>query len=221
MPNQSLDPSVFRHIGFDTRQLTRLVQVVHALDTPGSHRLNATRAGESIAHVDFDVVDDPGAVSGLHIDLTDVAASACDPCGDRQRVRVGGHVVVHVGIGIDGWGAEIVVGGKQAWSTADLACGDLVAATVLRPGIYRLVNGTAEAKVTVAYPKLLDGRYRPGEPTRLRSNGATIAPARATLTPAAALVVEVRKGGSVQLELIKPDDRRPKRTVRTNPAPKR
>jgi hypothetical protein len=35
------------------------------------------------------------------------------------------------------------------------------------------------------------------------------------------LVVEVRNGGSVQLELVKPDDRRPKRTPRTNPAPKR
>jgi hypothetical protein len=212
MSATSLDPSIFRHIGFESTRLTRLVQIVHSLDKPGRRRLHATRNGDSVAHIDFDVVDDPGAVTGLHIDLSDLAGCACDPCGSPHRIRAGGHIVVHVGHGIDAWGAEVFVeGGECEWSSHHLSPGDLVAATVLRPGTYRLVNGAAEGKVTVAYPKVLDGRYRPGDPTRVRSNGATIAPARVTMGPASAIVVEVRKGGTVQLELVKADDRRPKR----------
>jgi hypothetical protein len=115
-----------------------------------------------------------------------------------------------VGSGVDAWGAELSAGGKRLeWSTAQLQPGDMVSATVLRPGTYELRHGETAAPVTVAYPKALHGPYRPEPPVHVRSAAATFAPARIRLGPAGTLVVELRDGGPLSLRLVEPDDRPP------------
>mgnify|MGYP001214512463 CR=1 FL=1 len=211
MPRNSvIDSSLFRHIGFDSSAITRLVQIVHPLTETGRRRLVSTRGGQPAGQVDFEVVDDSTAPASITVDLAAAGAQSADACGALPCVRAGGHLVVHVGSGIDAWGAELSAGGKRPeWSTAELQPGDLVSATLMRPGSYRLQHAEASATVTVTYPKVLERPYRPEPPVHVRSSANSFAPARIRLGPAGTLVVELRDGGPLSLRLVEPDDRPP------------
>lgn len=211
MPRNSvIDSSLFRHIGFDSAAITRLVQIVHPLAEAGRRRVVSTRDGQPTGHLDIEVVDDANAPPSMTVDLSGLQVEGADACAALPCVRVGGHLVLTVGYGVDAWGATLSSGGKRVeWSTAQLQPGDLVCATVMRPGSYRLRHGEVSAPVTVAYPKVLTGPYLPEPPVHVRSTAATFAPARIRLGPAGTLVVELRDGGPLSLQLVEPDDRPP------------
>ena len=172
-----INTTLFTQIGLDSGALTQLGSVVHQVPEPGEYRGVVLVDEQQVADFAF-VVAKQGRPQ-LDVDVAALAGPADDDCGcgpraDDGPLAPGGHLLLHVGSGRAAYAvvvSAVTANGRSqvVLDTRELATGDLFAATVLRPGRYRVANTVtgAEAKLDVAYPELGRRPMLPGEPVRV------------------------------------------------------
>jgi hypothetical protein len=208
---------LFTQIGLDSGALTLLGSVVHPVPEPGIYRLVVNRDGREVGELDIEVTD--GGAAQLDVDLSSVGPGASKParggcCGSddvQHDLRPGGHLLLHVGEGPGRYSAALfAVGddkGRPVLDTTLLGPGDTFAATVLRPGRYRVTAPAsgAEAVLVVRYPVRGKEPYRPADPIQV-TVGNGFDPKELEIGPAQGIAFHVTSSARIEIALVEPDD---------------
>ena len=214
-----ISTSLFTQIGLDSGALTQLGSVVHPVPEPGEYRGVVLVDEQQVADFAF-VVAKQGRPQ-LDVDVAALVGPADDDCGcgpraDDGPLAAGGHLLLHVGSGRAAYAvvvSAVTANGRSqvVLDTRELAKGDLFAATVLRPGRYRVANTVtgAEAKLDVAYPELGRRPMLPGEPVRV-TVGERFEPDDISVRASQGQVYAVESGARIVIELVEPYDRKPR-----------
>jgi hypothetical protein len=210
-------PYLFAQTGLDSGALTMLGTVVHQITEPGKYRGTSTGpGGTSTAAFYLTVANEPG-INQVNIDLATLFAmsstsSGCDCASTTNHFVLGSHgyAVFHVSGGPGGHSvrlgrASIMPQAKDFDSTA-LTNGDLFAATILRPGTYKVINTCQKkaepAELTVAYPKPGKTAYVPLMPLRVDCTEAGFSMAKMQLTAMQGCIFACKARSRIVIELV-------------------
>lgn len=195
-------PYLFAQSGLDSGALTMLGMVVHKMTEPGEYRGTTSGPGGGGSVFYLTVTKEPG-VTQVDIDLAaltspppapanDCGCSGNPPAGTKNVFTVGAHgyAVFHVSGGSGGHavrlGRAAAAPAEKAFDSTALKDGDIFAASVLRPGAYKVSNalqkGAAIAELLVAYPQPGKSAYTPSSPVRVECTASLSGPARIELT---------------------------------------
>lgn len=201
---------LFTQIGLDSGALGALGSVVHRFDEEGSYLATVIVDGREEAEFGLHVVED--GPQGRQVDLATAgkASDPCDPCGDDDvTVGVGGWLSFYVGSGGHRYAVLVRRSGKRGaeFDSRRLQHGDLFAATVLRPGTYRVTNeyGKGSSELVVRYVRPGKGRYQPARPVKIKV-GESLAKDSLKVGPAQGLIFEAQCEARIVVELVEPDD---------------
>jgi hypothetical protein len=215
-------PFLFSQIGLDSGALTLLGCIVHRLTDPGEYRGVAIRPNVP-ASVFYLTVEGGRAINQVNIDLAALAdpsasSQSCCTGGEMQDgsgqcrflLGAGGYVAFHVSGGPGGFAVRL---GKSAeepqpkdFDSTALTDGDLFAATILRPGRYRITNLAQEhaqaGEIDVAYPLFDKTAYQPPPPIRVNCTQTGFDPARVALTATQGSIFVCRASSRLKIELV-------------------
>ena len=203
--------AVFTQIGLDSGALGLLGSVVHRFHGHG-HYLGTAFVDDE-PRGEFEIVVSKDAAPATQVDLSALTSPSSEYCCDARRpsypVAPGGHIAFYVGSGNERWATQI--GDPRAreaeFDSRELKGEDLFAASILRPGTYRVSNalGTGNTEITVRYPTPGKKPYRPEDPIRLKVNDPeSRKPLR--VGPAQGIIFEATESARIVVELTKPDD---------------
>lgn len=164
--NVVLNRPVFAQRAFDSRALTVLTTLFHRFPEAGDCDLRIWRDERLIHRAHVRVVAE-GAPLQLHLDL-----AALQETGGPYALAVGGVIGFYVSRGVGRYRVEIAqLTHREKVVRLDnsqvIPEGDLFAVTLVRPGIYRVlqVEGRGEGEIRVRLPG--KERYRPDQATRV------------------------------------------------------
>lgn len=218
-----VEPFIFSQIGLDSGSLTMLGAIVHPLFEPGEYRGLATRAGGD-SQVFLLTVDEKRPAVQVDVDLaTLVERGAVRPCGcgadhgGMAHFVVGGraHVVFHVSGGPGGFSVHLTRAEEgpraKAFDSTRLGEGDIFAATILRPGVYSVVNAAAGAEaapgsIEVAYPEIGKTPHRPPDPVRVECGRGGFVPSSLRLTAMQGCAFLCRVPSRIVIRLERPQE---------------
>jgi hypothetical protein len=228
--NASPHPYLFTQFGLDSGALTLLGTVVHQFTEPGEYR--GAAGGPGGASTPFYLtVDKSPAVNQVNIDLATlgapaVAASGCDcetPPTASNRFSLGAHgyAVFHVSGGAGGHyvkiGRAAAAPAAKDFDSTSLKNGDLFAATILRPGRYKVTNahhkGAKHSDLTVTYPGRGKAAFQPPPTLRVECTAAGFSSPRLELKATQGIVFTCQDPSRIVIELIEALD--PPRERRT------
>jgi hypothetical protein len=215
-------PYLFTQTGLDSGALTLLGSVVHKMSEPGEYR--GTVAGPAGASAVFylTVTKEPG-VTQVNIDLATLTAppaSGAADCGCSGGGSAGGGNVFTVGLHgylifhlSGGAGGHAVRLGRasaepaaKVFDSTQLKDGDIFAASLLRPGAYKVSNalrkGAPAADLTVAYPQAGKGAYAPPSPLRVEATAEGFRPSKLELTAMQGCLFVCATPSRIVVELI-------------------
>ncbi len=129
---------------------------------------------------------------------------------ERFVVRAGGHVMFSASSGESSHAivAERMDGKAEPFDSRRLGAGDLFAVTLIRPGVYSLVNELtgAQGRVIVAYPTVGKEPYRPPAPVAVECTERGFRPEAIDLKPAQGIVFRVQTPSRIKIDLVDPID---------------
>ncbi len=214
--------SLFTRTGFDSGALTRLATIAHPIAEPGMYRITVIRDDEEV--VDHIVsVDDTSTAAQLDVDLAALApggaarlarpATTGGCCGGGiapGTLRPGGYLQFLVGSGDREYAAVVHrvdrIDGERTeeFDTRRLMPGDVVAAVLLRPGLYTVedVGAGGKARVHVRYPERGE-RLHPSPPLTI---DLAAKPRVVEADPAQGLLLNADKGSRFVVTLEKPEE---------------
>jgi hypothetical protein len=195
-------PYIFAQTGLDSGALTLLGTLVHKMTEPGEYR--GTVSGPAGASAVFYLtVTKESAVNQVNIDLAALTAppsSGAADCGcpgggssgggNVFTVGQHGYAVFHLSGGAGGHAVRLgrasAEPAAKAFDSTQLKDGDIFAASLLRPGAYKVTNtlqkGAPAADLTVAYPQAGKGAYTPPSPLRVECTAQGFRPSKLELT---------------------------------------
>lgn len=214
-------PYLFSQIGLDSGALTMLGAIVHRFPEPGEYRGVVTGSdGEgSVFHLS---VEKGRAAAQVNVDLAAVAARVSpSPChcgtdhgGEPHYVAgTGSPVLFHVSGGRGGYAVHVSRSEERpqpkAFDSRVLRDGDLFAATILRPGLYAVVNradeqGAARGSIEVVYPPIGKAPHRPPGPVGIRCTGRGFEPSTVRLSAMQGCLFTCERPARIRIELEKP-----------------
>lgn len=207
IPNQY----IFTQTDLDSGALTMLGAVLHNPRETAEYRGMVLLDEQAVATF-YVKVDPASAASQANIDLAELAEAA-DADRDRQfTISPSGYLVFHVTRGVGGFAVNLGKSGAgpqpKSFDSRELKEGDLFAATLLRPGVYRVSNlhDRYRAEVVVDYPKPGETPYRPPEPSHIDCTVEGFRPEKIQLQAAQGLVFSCKTTVRIKIELVKPDD---------------
>jgi hypothetical protein len=214
-------PYLFAQPGLDSGALTLLGSVVHKMTEPGEYRgVTSGPGGASVFYLT--VTNEPG-VTQVDIDLaalTPPSSAGAGDCGcpgspasgTKNVFTVGAHgyAVFHLSGGAGGHavrlGRAAAAPAEKAFDSTTLKDGDIFAATILRPGAYRVSNalqkGARPAELTVAYPQPGKTAYAPPSPVRVECAAEGFSPPRIELTAMQGCVFVCTAPSRIVVELV-------------------
>jgi hypothetical protein len=210
---------LFTQSNLDSGSLTMLGSVVHNFSEPGNYQGRVVRGTETTASFRLTVSDECPAVQ-VNIDLATLASPAQSHVVDEsvfpeQRrhfaVNPKGYAVFYVSQGRGGYATLV---GKpeegyeaRLFDSRELREGDMFAATIIRPGIYSVVNVVtgAQGEISVAYPRIGTAPYRPPPPVFIECTENALTPDRIEIEPAQGQVYRCRVSSRIAIQLARPD----------------
>jgi len=210
---------LFTQTSLDSGSLTMLGSVVHNFSEPGNYRGRVVRGTETTASFRLRVDEECPAMQ-VNIDLATLASpvpepvvdeSACPEPGRQFAVNPKGYTLFYVSQGRGGYATLV---GKpeegyeaQPFDSRELKEGDMFASTIIRPGIYSVVNVVtgAQGEIAVAYPRIGTAPYRPPAPVFIECTENALAPDRIEIKPAQGQVYRCRVPSRIAIELIRPN----------------
>jgi len=220
--NSAAAPFLFHQLGLDSGALTILGAIVHRFTTPGEYRGVSLRADKRDA-VFFVTVEKGLAANQVNIDLATLQAPSdpscgCVAAGAERRFTVGanGYGVFHVSGGPGGFAVHLGLAAEappehREFDSVKLRNGDLFAATILRPGVYKVSN-LAQAKseglrIDVAYPRASQKPFQPPPPIRIKATERGFDPGgRAELMATQGCIFVCEATSRIKIELQKAHD---------------
>lgn len=203
--------AVFNQIGLDSGALGLLGSLVHAFADPG-HYVGTALVGDD-PRGEFEIVVADDSPPSTHIDLSALGRLRRDPCCNPDqpafRVAPGGRAVFHVGGGHERW--AVLVGEPRSreaeFDSRSLGHGDLFAATVLRPGTYKVRNahGSGSTELVVRYVRPGKEKYTPPDPISI-GMGSQASRKAVRVGPAQGIIFEATEKARIVVELVEPDD---------------
>ncbi|NND03172.1 MAG: hypothetical protein HKN91_10330 [Acidimicrobiia bacterium] len=200
----------FTQIGLDSGALGALGTVVHQFKEPGSYIATVLADGREVAEQTITVAE--GGRPALQIDMADIADDrSSEKCCDQHppELDVGGYASFYVGVGNKRYAVVVRRAGKRGveFDSRRLQEGDLFAATVLRPGKYRITNehGKGAMGLEVRYVRRGRSKYEPAKPLKVKI-GESLAKDVLKAGPAQGLIFEATGPTRAIVELVEPDD---------------
>jgi len=98
---------------------------------------------------------------------------------------------------------------ERVFNSQQLGEGDVFAASIIRPGAYKVANsgGRGQGVVVVSYPQVGKEPYRPPEAVRVQVTREGMVPQRVELKPGQGLIFDIVQGPArIVVALTKPDD---------------
>jgi hypothetical protein len=215
-------PYLFAQTGLDSGALTLLGTLVHQMTEPGEYRGTTSGPGGASSVFYLTVTKEPG-VTQVNIDLAALTAPPQGGSGDcgcasgpNNVFTVGAHgyAVFHLSGGPGGHavrlGRAAAAPAEKAFDSTVLKNGDIFAASLLRPGAYRVANaaqpGARPAELTVAYAKSGAAVFAPPAPLRVESTAEGFSPAKIELSATQGCVFVCAAPSRIVIELVSPLD---------------
>ncbi|MDP9105623.1 MAG: hypothetical protein M3N49_06790 [Candidatus Eremiobacteraeota bacterium] len=207
MSNLVMHP-IFSLTGADSTALTMLGVIVHPVTEPGVYR--GTIVAASGGERDFTlVVDASDLAQSVAIDLAAPPVAESGGCGcpgtGGATYRTGtGHVVFHVGSGVDRYYVRLGRAGAPAHDVFDsrtLRDGDRFAARLLRPGRYRVTELEHRHAATITVGRLGSrDRSRLREPVRVSLGARGFSDRDLEVISLQGLLIEVGANAAIRIE---------------------
>jgi len=207
---------IFTQTNLDSGELTMLGSVIHNFSEPGEYLGTVLLRDETVGRFNLTVEEGCPTVQA-NIDLATLHKPEPAQCKDepqkRYVVNPKGYAVFYVSKGTGGY--SVVVGkiqnkgeSKLAFNSRELGEGDMFAVTMIRPGIYSVLNekNDAKAEITVRYPKIGKVPYRPPTPVTINCTGKRLTPNKIDIQPAQGQVYKIQTPSRIKIELIRPID---------------
>jgi hypothetical protein len=214
----TIDPHVLTQTTLDSGSLTVLAALIHSFPEPGQYRGVSTQ-GTSPGTVFFISVDPNSPALQADVDLPALqngrsSTQGCSPTavepGCHFVVNPRGHVVFFVSSGAGGFTVKVrnVNANVTSFDSQQLKPGDLLAATLIRPGTHSVTNasGGPPAQVRVAYPTIGNTPFRPPDPVTIQCTPSGFSAASIALQPGQGQIYQFAIPSRIKIELIKPDD---------------
>ncbi len=208
---------IFSQVNLDSGALTVLASVVHKFSEPGEYSGEIRRGEMEVGQFKILVGQTATPQLSVKIDLKSLDLPVSQPLKNKIcdcfAINPEGFVSFFVSTGAGGYFVEIQKSGKECggakvFDNRELKQEDMFVATVLRPGLYRVINATtkAEAELTVAYPEI--GKTpRSSQAIHLECNEKAIFPTSIFVNPGQGLVFRFKVPSRIKIELVKPEDR--------------
>jgi hypothetical protein len=173
-----INRNLFTQTSLDSGSLTMLGAVIHSFPEPGEYHGTVLRGGNEVGNFHL-AVDKDCPEMQVNIDLAAIDQPDLDHCEGELKKRLvvnpKGYAVFHVSHGAGGYAVRVGrLDGKskgEPFDSRELKEGDMFAATLIRPGIYSVVNANTKVrgKIVVAYSKIKKmPSYRPSDPVSIR-----------------------------------------------------
>lgn len=196
---------------FDSSSLTMLGAVIHNFSDPGEYLGTVLKGKEFVK--DFHLsVDEKCPAMQVDIDLAALDKDVSENCRCKAEKRFvinpKGYAVFHVSFGAGGYSVRVgkPKGEKEAelFDSARLETGDLLAVTLIRPGVYSVTNTLTKArgKITVAYPKKEYKAYRPLKPVNIECTEQAFKPESISIQAAQGQVYHFQTPSQIKIELL-------------------
>lgn len=230
--NLTFDRNLFTQTTLDSGALTMLGGVTHTLSEAGQYRGMVYRNSEGVGAFYIDCRKD-SAVAQANIDLAGLdptairtarsqgagiaadcgcAGASASSAANTFTVHPKGYLVFHVSGGSGGYSVIVRKADEDPntalFDTRKLSTGDIFSAAIIRPGVYSVKNAltTAEASITVLYPKRTAEAYRPPKPVTFECGSRGIEPRNSELQPGQGIHFHFAAPSRITIELVKPDD---------------
>lgn len=197
---------LFAQTNLDSGALTILGTIVHRFTESGEYQGTVLRNEQIVTTFRF-IVDERCSVMQLDIDLASLnSQQSCDFVVNRE-----GYVVFKVSRGAGGYAVVVrhinTECETRVFDSRELTEGDLFAATLLRPGIYRAtnVNTCAQGEIVVAYPSR-EALRCPLEPVTIECTSNGFIPNRIEIQPTQGLIYRFEISSRIQIDLVEPND---------------
>lgn len=156
-----INRQLFNTTTFDSGSLGLLAMVIHQFREPGVHHVLVKKNREVVAQHSF-IVDEESEKMQLNIDLSQPGHHhtgshhkgkdcCCHKGHHRERISPKGYVLFHVSKGT-GYSVSVAdSSGRAKFESTKLGEGDLFAVSLLKPGVYQMVNklGKSEGEIHV------------------------------------------------------------------------
>ena len=225
-----INRNLFTQTNLDSGSLTMLGAVIHNFPEPGEYHGTVLRGEDEVENFHLTVDKDCPEMQ-VNIDLAAIDQPDSEHCESELKKRLvvnpKGYAVFHVSHGAGGYAVRVGrLDGKskdEPFDSRELKDGDMFAATLIRPGIYSVVNADTKVrgKIVVAYSKIKKmPSYRPSDPvsirctkkafeldkTKIERTKKVLEPGKIEIEPAQGQVYHFETASRIRIELQKPDD---------------
>ncbi|MBF2050270.1 MAG: hypothetical protein EDM05_038760 [Leptolyngbya sp. IPPAS B-1204] len=201
-----INQRLFTETSIDSGALSMLGMVVHRFDQPGEYQGTVLRDGQVVAKLVL-TVDECSTATQVNIDLAALNAREMS----EFSVNVAGYAVFHVSRGVGGY--SVVLRRSEDCDTdefdsRELNAEDSFAATLLRPGIYRVTETYSgyRGEIVVAYPDPAALRC-PLDPISIGFDCNGFVPDWVEVQPTQGIVYRIEERARIQIDLVEPIDR--------------
>jgi hypothetical protein len=224
-----INRNLFTQTSLDSGSLTMLGAVIHNFPEPGEYHGTVLRGRDEVGNfhltVDMECPDMQVNIDLAAIDQPD-SENYDSELKKRLVVNPKGYAVFHVSHGTGGYAVRVgrldSKSKDEPFDSRELKEGDMFAATLIRPGIYSVVNANTKVrgKIVVAYSKIKKTPYRPSDPVSIRCTKKALEPGKIEIErtkkvlepgkieiePMQGQVYHFETVSRIRIELQKPDD---------------
>lgn len=205
----------------DSRMLGVLGVTAHRMDKPGAYEAEVYRGKQRLGSFAVEVQDDARQTQAT-VDLAqlDIRAATTHVRLPAVKLRSEGYLVLHVSRGTGGFQVVITRGplpGEddakpvETFNSLYLNPGDLFVATPIRPGFWRMAEGSTAGRsgaLKVLYPDTSQKDFRADAVHEVAVGREGFQPAELTVNPGEAVTFKVEiERAQILLELAEPEDR--------------
>jgi hypothetical protein len=201
-------------VNLDTASLTTAIDIIHKFDEPGEYNGEITRNERNVGQFRL-VVSENYSNKQANIDLKalDLPSGHQSCCNDKKfTLAPGGFCIFNVSEGMGGYSVDVYQSSEhpnaRPFHSSELMEGDMVTATIMRPGVYEAVNVKNKTKleIVVPYPKRSD-KNLVLKPVTVECTDKAIKPDKITLDPGNGLIFSILTSARITIGLKKPINR--------------
>jgi hypothetical protein len=221
-----INRELFSQVEIDSGSLSMLSTIVHRFSEPGEYEGIVTKGDRGVVARRFTITVAGGSSTATQADSSGAGAQhdSAQPgqvkidlknttTPDRFVLNAGGYAVFYVSAGPGGYVVQVSKLGKDnasvtAFDSRELKEGDILSATVIRPGTYSITNSlnNAKAELVVNYPEPGKMQLSP-RPVSIECTSNQIMPDKLRIDPMQGLVFTFKTTSRIKINLINPEDR--------------
>ena len=211
----TLNQPVFAQEAFDSSSLSVLTTLFHRFTEVGDYEVFVRRSEQVIHRARVSVAAEGGSYQ-INVDMAKLGdvRSTCE-CESGYGIALGGAIGFHASEGVAKYSVLITRLDKREKQTVldssrAIPAGDFFAVTLVRPGLYQVLNfgerGRGKGEVKVTLPK--KGDRIPVEQVTMIEAGdqGALNPSAARLTSGQSIVFQCKLPTRIQVQMVKPDD---------------